>query len=410
MKSYSEALKAKLKPWVKAQTLHWRMGMSLPHVGRHWAQAWAAHKFNGAVKPCRLLVVGDGRSYTSDQQFAPMKRHIEALRRELGHILRFRLMDDVLKDKDEDFRGYDAVIFKFSFETEPAQAQRIAAHFRKRANARSIPLIYFDGDDDQCIQFDSVLKAVDVYVKKHAFADRSAYTRAYVGRSNLTDYAARQFGFDFSGDRVPEAIGLPAQEVAKIRVGWNIALDDKIVELAGRLAAQPQSVERDIDVMCRASSSKDGTLLYAMRHPATHAIEALAGHFKVLAPTRQVGQAEYYKEMLRSKMCLSPFGYGELCWRDFEAALCGCLLLKPSMEHVETVPDIFQPHETYVPLAWDYSDLHEKVAYYLARPQQLERIAAAARRTLQEALGKDWFIARYRSVVCAALPLQQAAA
>lgn len=400
--SYPEKIKKKLKPWVKEKVLAWRMGMALPQAQAHWARAWVDHRAKGATKPVRILVVGDGRAYCSDQQFAPMTRHIEALRREFGHVFRFRLVDDVMNEQAQDFAGYDAVFLKFTFETDARRAQAIAEAFRRRASARATPLIYFDGDDDQCVQWKAVIEASDVYVKKHGFADRTAYEREYVGRSNLTDYAARTFGFDFSGDLVPRATSLPSGEIGKIRVGWNIGLDDKIYRLAAQLDRTPP-VERDIDVMCRASSTRPGTLLYAVRNPASVAIEALGDQFKVLAPTQHVNQAEYYREMLRSRMCVCPFGYGELCWRDFEAAMCGSLVLKPRMDHVETAPNIFVANETYVPLAWDYSDLREKVAYYLAHPDELERIAKAGQRALRQALTQEWFIDRYRDVVAKVL-------
>ena len=403
MTSFVNQIKTALKPWAKARTLGWRMGMSRPHAWSHSARAWMSHKSAGAPRPMRILVVGDGLAYCSDQQYAPMTRHIAALRREFGHVLQFRLLDDVLEDRSPDFSGYDAVFLKFTFLASEQRAREIADAFRKRASASATPLIYFDGDDDMCVQWRSVLQASDVYIKKHAFTDRTAYEREYVGRSNLTDYAARNFGFDFSRDHVPTAAALAPQEVAKIRVGWNIALDDKIYKLASELASRQTPVERDIDVMCRASNTKPGTLIYALRNPAAVAIESLADQFKVLAPTQHVNQEEYYREMLRSKMCVCPYGYGELCWRDFEAALCGCLVLKPDMAHMETAPDLFVPHQTYVPLAWDYSDLREKVAYYTARPQELDRIAKAGQRALHQALTQEWFIDRYRDVVASAL-------
>ena len=61
---------------------------------------------------------------------------------------------------------------------------------------------------------------------------------------------------------------------------------------------------------------------------------------------------------------LSPFGYGEICFRDFEAVLSGALLLKPDCGHLETWPDIYG-EGTYVPLDWMASDLHFKSAEVL---------------------------------------------
>jgi spore maturation protein CgeB len=88
--------------------------------------------------------------------------------------------------------------------------------------------------------------------------------------------------------------------------------------------------------------------------------------------------------MMRSKIIISPFGFGEICFRDFEAVCCGCLLVKPRMDHVRTKPDIFLPEETYVPIAWDCSDLAEKTAWYLSHPANAQRIAATARERLVE--------------------------
>jgi spore maturation protein CgeB len=96
--------------------------------------------------------------------------------------------------------------------------------------------------------------------------------------------------------------------------------------------------------------------------------------------------------MIRSKICISPFGYGEICWRDFEAILCGCLLIKPDMSHVETNPDIFMAGQTYVPVKWDFSDLEEKCAYYLAHDDERERIAAGAFNVLDDFYKNGGFI------------------
>jgi spore maturation protein CgeB len=100
--------------------------------------------------------------------------------------------------------------------------------------------------------------------------------------------------------------------------------------------------------------------------------------YRVILPTERVGPEEYYREISGSKICVSPFGYGEICWRDFEAILCGSLIIKPNMDHIETTPDIFKAHQTYVPVRWDYSDLEEKCSYYLAHDAERERIAKAA--------------------------------
>jgi hypothetical protein len=67
-----------------------------------------------------------------------------------------------------------------------------------------------------------------------------------------------------------------------------------------------------------------------------------------------------------------------VCWRDFEAAWAGALLVKPDMSHVETAPDLFVPDETYVPLQWDFEDLAAVIADVLADEPRRRRIAGNA--------------------------------
>jgi len=94
--------------------------------------------------------------------------------------------------------------------------------------------------------------------------------------------------------------------------------------------------------------------------------------------TDMVPQNRYYSELKDSKIVLSPFGWGEVCFRDFEAIISGALLFKPDMSHLKTWPDVYIPHETYVPLKWDGSDLLEQTERYLNHDSERNRIAANA--------------------------------
>ena len=142
-----------------------------------------------------------------------------------------------------------------------------------------------------------------------------------------------------------------------------------------------------------------------MRNGAVEAMRALEGKMRVHAPNNRVPQQEYYNEMLSSWLTLSPFGYGELCWRDFEAILCGSILIKPNMSHVVTYPDIFVPGETYLPVAWDYSNLEEVCTGVLQNTEQRDQIRRTARETLLKGLTAQSFIARLENTMKAAAVL-----
>ena len=74
--------------------------------------------------------------------------------------------------------------------------------------------------------------------------------------------------------------------------------------------------------------------------------------------TGQLSNWEYIKESSSFRGMLSPFGWGEICYRDFESALYRNVLIKPSMEHLLTWPNIYQPF-TYFKLDWDFNNLDD---------------------------------------------------
>ena len=88
--------------------------------------------------------------------------------------------------------------------------------------------------------------------------------------------------------------------------------------------------------------------------------------------------------MRRSKIGLSPFGMGELCYRDLELIQWGCLMIKPDMSKVITEPDFFKPMDTYVPVKPDWSDLNETIEKILANFKDYEYIIHNARQKVVE--------------------------
>ena len=93
---------------------------------------------------------------------------------------------------------------------------------------------------------------------------------------------------------------------------------------------------------------------------------------------------EFVEVMKRSKIGLSPFGMGELCYRDLELIQWGCLLIKPDMSKVITEPDFFKPMETYIPVKSDWSDLNETIEKVLGNFKDYQYIIDEARKKVVE--------------------------
>jgi hypothetical protein len=70
---------------------------------------------------------------------------------------------------------------------------------------------------------------------------------------------------------------------------------------------------------------------------------------------------DYINYLYNSKVCLSPFGMGEICFRDFEIWATNTIMVKPTMGLVDTAPNMYVEGKTYFGVQYDWSDLNEVV-------------------------------------------------
>jgi hypothetical protein len=348
-----------------------------------------------------MVLISDRAAYCSEEQFNPFSAYRSKLRTKLRLVAVQLLLDDVLCAPNLVLSRFDIVGLKMSYRTSASEALRIVRAVRNAAHDKCV--IYFDGDDDLGIQWPEILPYVDLYIKKHVFRDRRGYLKRHVGKSNLHDYVHHTYGHEFSacdyGSRsdkcimISESGPVPADQVSKISLGFNLALDWVIMNLYGKidlLSPRSAGLVKANDIIFRGKVPQDWT--YHLRKDIEPALRRLRETHRVIMPTNRVSLDDYYRELTSSKICVSPFGYGEICWRDFEAILCRSLLVKPDMSHVETNPDIFVPYETYIPVKWDFSDLEEKCSYYLSNEAEREAIVARAFAVLDGFYKNDGFL------------------
>ncbi len=94
----------------------------------------------------------------------------------------------------------------------------------------------------------------------------------------------------------------------------------------------------------------------------------------------------FLEEMRNARLVVSPFGFGEITLKDFEALLCGAALLKPDMSHLETWPDLFRNCETMLAHKWDLSDFLDCLDAAEDGAFDLPAIAQAGQETYRAAL------------------------
>jgi hypothetical protein len=216
---------------------------------------------------------------------------------------------------------------------------------------------------------------------------------------------------------------LGRDQYPKVMLGWNFGLWQRMFNLAEgnaakvlwakdridkrlvTLAKQPIDHVREkisgetkpIDVFCRATLYKGWTKAHRME--VMQSLNELPERYRVISSIKNVGFSEYYREMSRSKIFVSPSGWCEYTPKDYEAMYFRSLLIKPSVEHIDTHPDILVPNETYVPVKWDLSDLREKCQYYLENKEERERITENAHQAFVGYFERDVFLEKMEEIL-----------
>jgi hypothetical protein len=303
-----------------------------------------------------FVVVSWSREVLARTQVYPFHLYADAIRERFGAIF----CEIEAADFDRTCNGQRHphvrwVAFQTWFDLSDEALRRRVAELR--SVFPNADLVYLDFFAPLDLRYARVLAPlVTRYMKKQIFRDLDNYNRRTEGDTNLTDYYGRRYGLEQPVVRHAFPAGFDTQ----LCIGANFCVSPAMLD---RFTAMPPDGPRAIDVHARIAT-KGEPWYQRMREEARSVARGLQG-IKTTSEGR-VSPATFLAELRNSKICFSPFGYGEVCWRDYEAIFAGSLLLKPRMDHVRLATDIFVPGETYVPLQWDYADYEDAARRHLS--------------------------------------------
>lgn len=289
---------------------------------------------------------------------------------------------------------------------------RITVSHLEQLRTKYRRIIFFNGNAGGGIHRPEVLPYVDRFYNKALFTDQSRYDTSLYGGEAFSDYYHRVNGIN---DDRPYITGpVPPEQRQKLFQHWNIGSGvfprRRLVQRGGVWLARhglPQVVRHSYnigvpnnnEVFFAPDGSRPIDLHYRVGAPGYNSIrfhrqtlgsvlQPLIERMNLNTRTGKASHSVYWQEMQSSKIVFSPFGWGEVCFRDFEAIRAGALLLKPDMSHLQTFPDVYRPFESYVPVNWDGSDIEAKLDYYLSHEDERLNIATRAQTMFAEQLAQ----------------------
>jgi len=286
---------------------------------------------------------------------------------------------------------------------EPQDLKDSELELLKKLRNKYKTIVFFCGQPEAGTNRLDILPFIDRLFYKSVFSDYENYKKSLYGKNLFADYYHKNYGITDNPEYINHG-NFKQEDFKKIKLSWSIGLGiyprwnwpqrlgtiiarqnkpalgqfigGKSLNRAhfpGISGTRSISDMRSISVHSRIDPVTCPSIAY-QRILFLKIISELESDKQKLFLTGTVPQKQYYKELLDSKIVLSPFGWGEVCFRDFEAILSRALLLKPDMSHLVTWPNVYIPYETYVPLKWDGSDLLEQCERYLNDENERLRI------------------------------------
>ena len=249
-------------------------------------------------------------------------------------------------------------------------------------------VIYFDDSAATSVILFNVFEYIDEYWKRSIFKNLDLYTKTLYGGHLFSDYYHEKYSINDESDSFSSQTSNGA-DLTKLKVAWNIGIGafplaknnilnreyGKIRRLVTGLSASPlitpvkgaikiymsamkNELEKDVNIKQKKKSVsgrfESGIYRNSIGHQRVIMQEKIKN--KNIFLTGKIDRWSFTQEAFSVRGMLSPFGWGEICYRDFEAAIGGSVLIKPDMSHVETWPNIFT-NNSYIPLSWDLNEL-----------------------------------------------------
>lgn len=252
-------------------------------------------------------------------------------------------------------------------------------------------IAWFDTTDGTGTLQAPVFTHVDAYFKSQLLADRSRYTETIYGGRVHSEYYNKSAGVTDDETAINEPV--TPDDTAKLGISWNSGLADystygpmsiglyRYTRLKQLLRYPTPAKNPDSDRPNNLSARFGATYSRAtVRYQREKIQEILSARLN----TRKLKRRGYMKELNESKVVLSPFGWGEITLKDFEVFLTGGMLLKPSMNHMETWPNFYENDTTYLSHDWDLTNLEERIQWAIDNGPQRNEIAVEGQRRYAE--------------------------
>tara|TARA_B100000989_G_scaffold298468_1_gene287943 strand:- start:4510 stop:5643 length:1134 start_codon:yes stop_codon:yes gene_type:complete len=263
---------------------------------------------------------------------------------------------------------------KFSFNLNYDYLENIFKISKKNPN-----IIWLDLTDSSGTTSFEVLPYVKKYVKKQFYKDKDFYRKSFFRNRYYSDFYQKKFSLE--QDYKFKVHKLLEEYDNKLVLGWNIGVgnffdivnsnyinkyktifqsltSNNFKELYKNCLGFHNKKRKIRDVFCSFNLRKN-SMKKSIHFQREKVYSILKDHYKIR--NDRLNHKQYLTRLRESKVSVGAFGWGEICYREFEAIKMGAAVVFPKVDYLETWPNVYQDNFSYLSYELDFSNLIERI-------------------------------------------------
>ena len=254
---------------------------------------------------------------------------------------------------------------------------------------KSIKVIWFDLRDSAGTTQFEYLPFIDLYVKKQLYNDLSFYKKSFYGGRIYSDFYYKKFGI--TDKNKYKMTLLKDKYKKKVILGWNIGVRNFFYYSKNRLARLFYTQNKiklfrekykKFDLFMHNNLEIDRNSVRYQRELVYKKIDL--GRLTNSIILKKIPRSEFYKTLKKTKILISLFGWGEICYKEFEATYMGCAFIMPNMCHINTWPNLYEKNVTYIPISWNLDNINENLEYLIKNDDLRNTLVHNAQKVILE--------------------------
>ena len=246
-------------------------------------------------------------------------------------------------------------------------------------------LIWFDLTDSAGTTQFEVLPHVKKYIKGQLYKDKELYRKNFFRNRYFSDYYQKKFKIE--DDIKFNFCKLELNYEQKVLLGWNLGVGNffdiinfsnfkkiiclsKMVFLKNKKKLYDYSLrnrkihDKKFDNFFRLNNRKNNEKK-SIHYQRQYVGNFLSQRYDLEVFKNKMNHKKYLINLMNSKISVGCFGWGEICYREFEATRMGTAFVYPNLQYIETWPNIFVDGKTYKSYELDFSNLQDAIEFLL---------------------------------------------